>query len=499
MHSSLTCLVLLAFTVLAVSAQGEAPHLPFEDSWTSASATAAKDAVTITGCGHTNLPLPDVGCPNHCEEVTIPADFYSQFMKASGWKYPGYTKGTCSAHFNAVEAKWVDYDFPKSGVTHVKKGYAPPDMVEATKSLTVHDIADSGNHCYQLSVSADSPCFQAFWLKQGHQYDGWAQGACPAKFSFVNKRDSSVCPDGSVVTEYLGLPGGIKELLSRIKSSADVSPALLKHFVHPTEPHCEDVAVQDKSSTFWKAFSWRYDSWKSGQCPAKYNLVNNRDSPARGVVHRTMGIKTDPPGLQVAPLSSGDDWVDCRYDAGGAGPHTGTTRMVFTNKADSKVKISSHFDRMDDAKQAVCGNSQLAPGASMKVLIDYQYWFLFTFNGEHESELWTSNPFGIRGWPGLDEDGVYHYDIHKTGASTSLAATNPSMAAVQRHLKNSPDTHHCEEIEVANKDEPYWVNFGWRYESWGSGTCPSMYNFVNKKKSLATGVKHTVLGIKQAV
>ena len=124
---------------------------------------ATGDTVTIHGCGHTNLPKPDVACDAHCEEVTIPTAFKSKW-DAVAWKYPGYTAGACSDHFNVKESEWDDYDFPKHGVQHIKKGYAPPAI--ATEDAWVsspNDMmlmhtntpANDPHHTHCEDVSAD--------------------------------------------------------------------------------------------------------------------------------------------------------------------------------------------------------------------------------------------------------------------------------------------------------------------------------------------------------
>ena len=98
------------------------------------SGLARADDYLMHGCGHTNLPLPDVGCgahpttPNHCEEVSIPATFKTQFLNSSGWKYPQYTTGPCAGHFSTTETTWDDYDFPNHSIKHVKKGLSQEDV-----------------------------------------------------------------------------------------------------------------------------------------------------------------------------------------------------------------------------------------------------------------------------------------------------------------------------------------------------------------------------------
>merc|ERR1711998_190878 len=60
------------------------------------------------------------------------------------------------------------------------------------------------------------------------------------------------------------------------------SPAALQQFYLPDNPdpklsqHCNDVAADEadsKAANWWSANSWRYVSWTSGLCPAKYNIT----------------------------------------------------------------------------------------------------------------------------------------------------------------------------------------------------------------------------------
>merc|ERR1711934_578016 len=67
-----------------------------------------------------------------------------------------------------------------------------------------HTITEDGQHCYMLSVTNNTDCFNQFWEAHHKQYQGWSSGKCPSRYNLVNKQER-VCDDGSVVTECKGI------------------------------------------------------------------------------------------------------------------------------------------------------------------------------------------------------------------------------------------------------------------------------------------------------
>jgi hypothetical protein len=52
---------------------------------------------------------------------------------------------------------------------------------------------------------------------------------------------------------------------------------------HEYGSHCAVLGVpQGYQSAFWKANKWKYDHFKKGRCPAKYNYINKRVSDIEG-------------------------------------------------------------------------------------------------------------------------------------------------------------------------------------------------------------------------
>merc|ERR1711907_400145 len=80
------------------------------------------------------------------------------------------------------------------------------------------------------------------------------------------------------------------------RSMTHLASTVSKHYVHPADPHCEEI-TGNISDAWWKKFGWRYDAWKGGKCdPKTWDFVNEVDHPASGVTHRTLGKKKGEAG-----------------------------------------------------------------------------------------------------------------------------------------------------------------------------------------------------------
>ena len=138
---------------------------------------------------------------SHCEDIVAEIWPNGNWWKANGWKYDSWTAGRCPSTYNYVN----EVDHPVEHVTHRTLGVALSLVGECqvqdnNGSCSLH--RDDGNHCYQLTVSGDSECYQEFWAKHGEQYAQFEAGACDSKYNLVNK-EHSVCTD--VMTYYKGI------------------------------------------------------------------------------------------------------------------------------------------------------------------------------------------------------------------------------------------------------------------------------------------------------
>ena len=76
--------------------------------------------------------------------------------------------------------------------------------------------------------------------------------------------------------------------------------------------HCDEMeVVGGKASPFWKAQGWRYATWRTGACPAAFNVNNKVESMFMGYpvtyiikgIHTTKTHAPDAAGSSLSMLS----------------------------------------------------------------------------------------------------------------------------------------------------------------------------------------------------
>jgi hypothetical protein len=107
--------------------------------------------------------------------------------------------------------------------------------------------------------------------------------------------------------KQLGWAGNTRTVSAAVHESPKMSS---KHFLHPTEPHCEDL-TGDFTSKWYKANSWRFFNYKNeGKCPSKFNFVNKKER-VFAFQHRILGIKTPKVSSKLSACVWMGDHVDC--------------------------------------------------------------------------------------------------------------------------------------------------------------------------------------------
>lgn len=175
-------------------------------------------------------------------------------------------------------------------MTKPKSADTVDSINDSPKPLTMHQEDAEDHKCFEASANS------AFKVK-GITF----AGPCPSKYSTIDHTTTvHQCPDGVTNPRYC--QGSVVDVTIKTKGEAGVAqvrqgaPPIVVSFVHPTEPHCEELKVKDPSHNMWWG-SWQADKfrkWTSGNCPQKFNYVNEEDAVASGVTHRTLGIKTTP-------------------------------------------------------------------------------------------------------------------------------------------------------------------------------------------------------------
>merc|ERR1711998_56483 len=99
---------------------------------------------------------------------------------------------------------------------------------------------------------------------------------------------------------------------------AATSGPLTKHLAHPTEPHCDQISINDPQSAWYRTNEWKYAGWVNGDCPNRFNFLNQEARLGSDAVQRTFGVSTDPsldgiPTIQIAkgvnlPLTGLGTW-----------------------------------------------------------------------------------------------------------------------------------------------------------------------------------------------
>lgn len=231
------------------------------------------------------------GGPHRCASIVIAGGTSNPFWAPHGYQYKNWATGPCPTRYNRVTA-----------VHNAVSGYAGvtltdyeviPTTVEADapfEAKTLHLTETDGRHCTMLQVPG-TKVGKSFWMDMAWRYNAYTEGACSAKFNIVNSQVKNMAG-------FVGVDLTTKGI--NVSEETKATFAIMNYVVPEAEAkvaHClEFIIPVANAKKFVDAMGWEFPGMAKGNCPARFNVVNSRESNQfnLGVSIVRKGIHTKP-------------------------------------------------------------------------------------------------------------------------------------------------------------------------------------------------------------